>query len=111
MTVNAGHRIFELRLTKDKKVCRKGGGYRLNANEKALDIYNDDMLQSLFYDFITELFIYSNFKLYNPGVKIEKNTLKNDDAEYSFMIKVSNTKALALSKIQVNKRDNPIIEE
>lgn len=110
MTVNEGHRIFEILFTKDKVVNRVGGGYRLKAAEKALDIFNEDMLIDLFCDFSNELFVISNYRLYNPNSTITKTKTRNDATVYEFAIRIFNTKSLALSKIQVNKRDKSLEE-
>lgn len=111
MTVNGGHRMFELVLKKDKGVRRVGGGYRLKAAEKALDIFDEDMLVDLFFDFSKELFVYSNFRKYNPNSNITRSVERNDATIYSFKITITNAKSLALSKIQVNIRDSDIEEE
>lgn len=110
MTANAGHRLFEFEFTKDKKVNRVGGGYRLRAAEKALDVFDESCLIGLFYDFVYEIFVTSNFKLYNPNVEINKVPLQNDGNIYSFKIRATSDKSLALTKIQVNNRDNIIID-
>lgn len=111
MIVNEGHRMFEIKFAKDKTVKRVGGGYRLKATEKALDIFDNDMLADLFLDFSNELFVISNFRQYNPNSKITKDIIGDDATSYKFVIRISNAKALALSKIQVNKRDTNIVEE
>lgn len=111
LSVNEGHRMFEIQFTKDKVVNRVGGGYRLKAAEKALDILNDDMLIDLFYDFSNELFVISNYKQYNPNSTITKAVTRNDARVYEFAVRISNAKSLALSTIQVNKRKDNIEEE
>ena len=111
MTANAGHRLFEFEFTKDKKVNRVGGGYRLKAAEKALDVFDEACLLGLFYDFVYEIFVTSNFKLYNHNVEIIKVPLQNDGNIYSFQIRATSDKSLALTKIQVKNRDNIIIDE
>lgn len=112
MTTNAGHRSFEILFTKDKTVNRVGGGYRLKAAEKALDKFdNEDMLLDLFFDFAHELFIYSNFREYNKEIEIRKKPIQGDQNKYVFSIKITGKKSLALSKIQVEKRDNPEVVE
>ena len=111
MTVNEGHRMFEVKFTKDKTVNRVGGGYRLKAAEKALDIFNEDMLIDLFSDFSNELFVFSNYRHYNPHSTITKEVTRNDTSIYEFVIRIENTNSLALSKIQFNKREGNIEEE
>lgn len=110
MTVNEGHRMFEIKFTKDKTVNRVGGGYRLKAAEKALDIFNEDMLIDLFSDFSNELFVFSNYRHYNPHSTITKEVTRNDTSIYEFVIRIANTNSLVLSKIQVNKRDKSLEE-
>lgn len=109
MTSNAGHNLFEIEFTKEKSVNRKGGGYRLKAAEKSLDTFNDDLLIDLFNDFAYELFLISNFMQYNPNSKITKKVIRNDASFYSFVIRITNKKSLALTKIQANNRDNIIL--
>ena len=111
MTVNEGHRMFEIKFTKDKTVNRVGGGYRLKAAEKALDIFNEDMLIDLFSDFSNELFVISNYRHYNPHSTITKEVTRNDTSIYEFVIRIANTNSLVLSKIQFNKREGNIEEQ
>ena len=111
MTVNGGHRLFDLVFKKDKSIRRVGGGYRLKAAENALDVFEEEMLVDLFLDFINELFVFSNFKQYNPDSNITRSVERNDATIYQFIIRVTNSKSLALSKIQVNSRDSGIEEE
>lgn len=111
MTVNEGHRLFEIKFAKDKTVNRVGGGYRLKAVEKALDIFKEDRLMELFSDFSNELFVISNYRHYNPYSKITKTVIRNDDLIYEFEIKISSNNSLALSKIQFNNREDNIEEE
>lgn len=111
MTTNGGHRQFEFLFFKDKQVNRVGGGYRLKSAEKALDLLDDENLLNLFFDFSCELFKVSNFEEYNQSLHLNKKVMENNENSYSFSIKISSTKALALTTIQANRRDNPVIEE
>ncbi|MCF0178681.1 MAG: putative phage abortive infection protein [Bacteroidales bacterium] len=109
MTVNAGHRLVEVSFIKNSNVNRVGGGYRLQAAEKALDEFDDDLLVNLFFDFYHEVFGESNFHLYNHDVKLEfKKNREEIDGVFSFVINITNNKSLVLSKQQADRRDNLI---
>lgn len=90
---------------------RVGGGYRLKSAEKALDLLDDENLLNLFFDFSHELFKVSNFEKYNQSMLFNKKVTENNAKIYSFSIKISSSKALALTTIQANRRDNPVLEE
>ena len=64
---------------------------------------------NMFKDFLTELFVVSNFEQYNDGAEIRQvGTTTSNAQEFKFTLRVSNTKRLVLSYIQKVKRDNPV---
>lgn len=102
---------FILELKKNKTVSRRGGGARISPDECALDCLNDNQLLEMFKDFMHELFVESNFGLYNEGITIRQigSTINNGN-EFSFKIQAENEKRLVLSYLQEITRDNPIEE-
>ena len=108
---SADKQTFVLEFKKAKRVVRRGGGIRVSPDENALDCLNNNMLFSMFKDFMSELFVESNFGMYNEGIEIrQQGNLVDNDREFSFKIQATNNKRLALSFIQKNERDNPIGE-
>ena len=88
---------------------RRGGGYRISAAEKALDLFSNTELMNLFLDFAIEVFDISNFGCYNKGVTINANVIEEKDNQYEFGIIISNNgKRLVLSYDQMKERDNPV---
>ena len=105
----ADKQSFILVIKKDNDVVRRGGGLRVSPDEKALDCLGDDLIVKMFKDFLTELFIVSNFDLYNEGAEVRQlGSTTNNDHEFKFTLRVSNTKPLVLSYIQKTNRDNPV---
>ena len=102
---------FLLELKKDKDVGRRGGGIRVSPDEIALDKLDENLLVSMFKDFMSELFVMSNFETYNEGIEIRQQGITvNTDHELSFKIRATNNKRLVLTTIQREKRDNPVVE-
>lgn len=102
---------FLLELKKDKDVGRRGGGIRVSPDEIALDKLDENLLVSMFKDFMNELFVMSNFETYNEGIEIrQQGTTINTDHELRFKIRATNNKRLVLTTIQREKRDNPVLE-
>ena len=105
----ADKQSFILVLKKDKDVVRRGGGLRVSPDEKALDYLGEEQILNMFKDFLSELFIVSNFDLYNEGAEVRQlGATTNNDHEFKFTLRVSNTKPLVLSYIQKTYRDNPV---
>lgn len=102
---------FVLGFNQNKKVSRRGGGARISPDECALDRLDENQILELFKDFMHELFIESNFSLYNEGIIIKQlgSSVSNGN-EYSFKIQAENQKELALSFQQMATRDNPVGE-
>jgi len=102
---------FILELKKDKDVVRRGGGIRVSPDETALDKLNENQLVSMFKDFMSELFVISNYETFNDGIEIRQQGMTiNTEHELSFKIRTSNNKRLVLTMIQKEKRDNPVGE-
>ena len=100
---------FVLEFKKNKEVGRRGGGIRVSPEENALDIFSECQVLNMFKDFLTELFLVSNFEQYNEGAEIRQvGTTISNVQEFKFTLRVSNTKRLVLSYIQKEKRDNPV---
>lgn len=99
---------FTLELQNNKDVERRGI-IRVSPDEKALDCLSDDQVINMFKDFLNELFIFSNFEQYNEGAEIKAiGTPVKNDKELRFGLRVTNTKRLVLSHIQMENRDNPV---
>ena len=107
----ADKQTFAFEFKKTKGLDRRGGGIRVSPDEYALDCLDGNMLINMFKDFLCELFVESNFGMYNAGIDIRQqgNTVDNGQ-EFSFKIQATNNKRLVLSFIQMNKRDNPVGE-
>ncbi len=102
---------FILELKKDKDVGRRGGGIRVSPDEIALDKLDENQMVSMFKDFMSELFVMSNFEIYNEGIEIrQQGATINTDHKLSFKIRATNNKRLVLTTIQKDKRDNPVGE-
>lgn len=99
---------FTFEVQKNRGLDRRGGGIRVSPVEYALDCLTDDQLEDLFKDYLCELFIFSNFELYNKGTEIKLEDKVSDDKALQLKWCVSNTKRLVLSNIQKSNRDNPI---
>ena len=100
---------FVLEVRKNKEAGRRGGGIRVSPEENALDTLDENLVVNMFKDFLTELFVVSNFEQYNDGAEIRQvGTTTSNAQEFKFTLRVSNTKRLVLSYIQKVKRDNPV---
>lgn len=107
----ADKQTFVLEFKKAKREGRRGGGIRVSPEEYALDCLGNNILVSTFKDFITELFVESNFGVYNEGIDIrQQGNVVDNSQEFSFKIQSTNNKRLVLSYIQMKKRDNPVGE-
>lgn len=62
MSVSSDNSQFKLELT--KKACKKYEASDTNIS-KAFDMFNNDELKCLLLDFVSEMFLYSNFSIYN----------------------------------------------
>lgn len=100
---------FTLELQKNKEVDRRGI-VRVSPDEKALDCLSDEQVINMFKDYLSELFLFSNFEQYNNGAEIKAiGTPISNNKELKFGWRVSNTKRLTLSNIQKENRDNPVV--
>lgn len=99
MGVTENKKHFNFELTKNTK-NRRGGGKRLSATEKALDCFNDEQLEELFRDFLSELFNASNFYRYNNKLNVNKGvyTLDGDNKLFLFTIQSQNEIILSLNQ-------------
>ena len=99
MGVTENRKHFNFELTKNTK-NRRGGGKRLSATEKALDCFNDEQLEELFRDFLSELFNASNFYRYNNKLNVNKGvyTLDGDNKLFLFTIQSQNEIILSLNQ-------------
>ena len=89
----------------------RGGGIRVSPDEIALDKLDENQMVSMFKDFMSELFVMSNFEIYNEGIEIKQlGATINTDHKLSFKIRATNNKRLVLTTIQKDKRDNPVGE-
>lgn len=65
ITVSSDNSQFKIELT--KKACKKYEASDTNIS-KAFDVFTNDEIKCLILDFVTEMFLYSNFSIYNtPG--------------------------------------------
>ena len=99
---------FVLVVHKDKTAVRRGGGIRISPEERALDSL-DDQIVALFRDYLYELFIVSNFDMYNHNAAVTQEGHTIDTAnEFSFKLVVSSNERLVLSYSQMKNRDYPV---
>lgn len=104
--VNTERTVFTLDMEKDLTTSRKGGGKRISAVENALDCFSNAELPLLFKDFLTELFLNSNFNRYNTDVHITLLKPTDNNSIYKQTLTVKSSQRLALSRIQMRERDN-----
>ena len=103
INVSEGHDEFELCLTKLKKK-KKGGAIKRPVAEGALDKIKENDLASFLKEVFIEIFVYSNFFLFNGGRHdIVSSVIKdNDDTKITVISKVSRPGIqLALAQRQV----------
>ena len=107
LATNMERTEFVTEIKRDKEAHRRGGGIRISPEEKALDCLDDGVMANMFKDFLSELFINSNFQLYNNNasvVFVGKPIEKKE--EYKCKLRVSDAgHRLALSYIQMQNRD------
>ena len=101
---NEGHTCFIFRLEEDKKYKAAAGVSRPYA-EKALDIIGIDEMPDLFYSFLYESFITSNFGLYDNPPNCVYDPIVVTDADdpdsFIFEIEVKGNCKLVLSENQM----------
>lgn len=106
MEVSEDKKTFTLSFMK-KTVDRRGGGTRISPDERALDVFSNEELVAMFKDFLCELFLISNFNIYNSDSIIKQHgEAINDSNEFSFKLVVNNTAPLVLAFLQMSDRDN-----
>jgi len=108
LSTNENRTTFIIELKK-KNNSRRGGGARVSSDEKGLDKLSSPDIQCLLRGFAYEMFVFSNFGLYNDGVQIPlPNLTGSDEYGYTCTANITNSKRLVLSYIQLQQRDNPI---
>lgn len=108
--VSADNSQFKMELT--KKSCKKYEVSETNIS-KALDVFNNDELKYLMLDFVSEMFLYSNFSIYNTDkdLKITPEITEKKEGKKT-IISVEVTKDEGLPIICSQKQmENPVIKE
>lgn len=100
---------FALTFHKIKNRSRQGGGARISAVERAFDLFDENTIKHLFRDYLLELFFASNYYLYNDSQcdTVRFSDENNDSNEFNCKFVITNSKKVALTFIQMKKRDDP----
>lgn len=108
-TISADNSYFKIELT--KKACKKYEASDTNIS-KALDMFTNDELKCLLQDYVSELFLYSNFAIYNnrSDLKISPEiTEKKEGKKTIISVEVTKTDGLPIICSQ-RQMENPIIK-
>lgn len=110
ITVSANNSFFKIELTKN--ACKKYEASETNIS-KAFDAFNNDELKCLLLDFVSELFLYSNFSIYNSTNDLNVTpeiTEKKEGKKTIISVEVTKHNDLPLICSQM-QMENPVIKK
>ena len=108
-TISTDNSLFRIELT--KKACKKYDTSDTNIS-KAFDLFTNDELKCLLLDYTSELFLYSNFSIYNTPADLKISpeiTEKKEGKKTIISVEVTKAKGLPIICSQ-RQMENPIIK-
>jgi len=108
-TVSADNSQFKIELT--KKSCKKYEVSETNIS-KAFDVFSNDELKCLLLDFVSEMFLYSNFSIYNTLSDLRlmpEITEKKEGKKTIISVEVTKLNGLPIICSQ-RQMENPVIK-